>query len=462
MTNQDVISALKAELGGIVLSGSDIPVRNEGDWTSQSGTRPLAVVRPETTGSVAAVLRICSKYYVSVVPQGGLTGLAGGAQPTSDCVVISLERLVGIDEIDRSAHTMTVRAGTTLEAVQRAAEDAGLYFAVDLGARGSCTIGGNIATNAGGNRVIRYGMMRESVLGIEAVLPDGSVLSSLNKMIKNNAGYDLKQLFIGSEGTLGVVTRAVLKLMPLPLSTSTAVCGVKDYEAVLRLLDNARQNLGSSLSAFELMWPDFFDLATAEVPGIRRPIQGDHDFYVLVEAQGANPNTDQEAFETWLGGALEAGIVEDAVVAQSLSEAQAFWNVRDAGSEFKAIIGSSVSFDIGLPVGAIGEYVQRCRSVLASELPGCISFYFGHIADGNIHVMACIPSASEQPVDCIDEIVYRLVKEYSGTVSAEHGIGIRKRAYLPLTRNDDEIALMKVLKKALDPRNILNPGKVFC
>ena len=456
-----VIEALRAELGGAVLAGDDIPARNEQDWSTLGPLRPLAVVRPATQAGVAAAMRICAAHGVPVVPQGGLTGLCGGGQPVAGGVAISLERLVGIEEIDPASATMTVRAGTTLQAVQQAAADAGFYCALDLGARGSCAIGGNLSTNAGGNRVIRYGMAREMVLGIEVVLPDGTLMTSLNKMLKNNAGYDLKQLFIGSEGTLGIITRAVLRLFPKPACTMAALCGLGDYDAVLRLLASAKRGLGPLLSAFEVMWPDYFDMATGRVAGVRRPVQGRHGFYVLVEAQGNDAAGDPGRFEAWLAAEIEGGVVADAAVAQSLADVAAFWGSRDAAAEFKQVLGPHASYDIGLPVGAMDDYAEACRAALASEIPGCVSFFYGHIADGNMHIIACVPGGQEQPFDAMDSIVYRLVQASGGTVSAEHGIGLKKKAFLPYSRTPQELALMRTIKAAIDPAGILNPGKIF-
>lgn len=458
--NIAALDALRAELGNELLTGDDIPARNEKDWRSLAAVRPLAVARPSTPGGVAAVMRICSMHNVPVVPQGGLTGLCGGAQPVEGCIALSLERLVGIEEIDPTASTMTVRAGTTLETVQKAAEDAGLFCGLDLGSRGSCTIGGNLSTNAGGVKVVRYGMARQMVLGLEVVLPDGTLITSLNKMLKNNAGYDLKHMFIGSEGTLGVITRAVIHLSPLPASTSTALCGLADYDSVVQLLASARQTLGPLLSAYEVMWRDFVDTAT-QIPGVRRATDGQHEFFVLLEAQGSDPVSDPERFESWLGEQLEAGVIEDAVIAQTQSHAEAFWNLRDASSEFWQFLGPFASFDIGLPVGDMDAYAQLCRAALAAELPGCLCCFLGHVADGNVHIVAYVPGAETQPYEAIDEIVYRLVRQFGGTISAEHGIGLKKKPYLSYSRTPEEIALMKTLKGVLDPKGILNPGKVL-
>ena len=443
-----------------VLSGADIPDRNTSDWSTLPPVRPLAVVRPSTPEGVAAALRIASECGIAVVPQGGLTGLAGGARPVEGGIALSLERLVGIEEIDPVSSTMTVRAGTTLQAVQEAADGAGLYCALDLGARGSCSIGGNLSTNAGGNRVIRYGMAREMVLGLEVALIDGTLVTSLNRMIKNNAGYDLKQLFLGSEGTLGIITRAVLRLFPRPASTMAALCGLSSYGAVLDLLGGARCELGPLLSAFEVMWPDYWDIATERVRGIRRPITGTHAFYVLIEAQGSHAS-DPDRFQDWLEGEAGRGVVEDAAVSRSIADVKAFWATRDAAADLKQVLGSHAAFDIGLPVTAMDDYARACRARLATEIPGCMGAFYGHIADGNLHIVACVPGAAVQPFDAIDAVVYGTVRAFGGTVSAEHGIGLKKKPFLPFTRNPEELALMRRIKDALDPRELLNPGKVI-
>ena len=295
----EVVLRLRSLLGsGSVLSGADVPVRNRQDWSTLDPVTPLAVVRPADSAGVAAALRVANEYGIAVVPQGGLTGLAGGARPIDGALALSTERLVGIEEINSAAATITARAGATLQAVQEAAEAAGFYFPLDLGSRGSCTIGGNIATNAGGNRVLRYGMMREMVLGLEAALPDGTLVSSMNKLLKNNAGYDLKHLFIGSEGTLGIVTRAVLRLRPQPAAVMAALCGLASYEATLALLSSARNALGPVLSAFEVMWSDYWAVAM-KASTVRDPLAGRHAFYVLVEAQGSAPS-DEAEFDAWL------------------------------------------------------------------------------------------------------------------------------------------------------------------
>jgi FAD/FMN-containing dehydrogenase len=456
------IAALRTVLGDAqVLAGGDVPARNLSDWSTYGPSQPLAVVRPTTPEQVAAAMRVAAEHRVPVVPQGGLTGLVGGARADSSSIALSLERLTGIEEIDASSATMTVRAGTPLEAVQRAADEAGFFCPLDLGARGSCAIGGNLSTNAGGNRVIRYGMARDMVLGIEVVLPDGTLMTSLNKMIKNNAGYDLKHLFIGSEGTLGIITRIVLRLYPKPACTMVALCGVPDYAAVTRLLAAARKGLGPLLSAFEVMWPDYWNVVTRKIPGVRNPLAGDHGLYVLVEAQGSDAAGDPDRFQSWLEGLAEGGVVADAAVARSLADAAAFWGVRDAAAELITAIGPHASFDIGLPVGDMDRYAARCRTALEAAFPACIALFYGHIGDGNMHIVVRAPDRDPQPKEAIDGIVYGLVREFAGTVSAEHGIGTLKKPWLAHARSPEEIRLMRVLKQAIDPLGILNPGKVL-
>ncbi|MDP9899284.1 FAD-binding oxidoreductase [Variovorax ginsengisoli] len=459
-----VIGALLDRLGSVaVLSGPDIPERNTNDWGPHGPVRPLAVVRPSEPAGVAAAMQICHQHGIAVVPQGGLTGLCGGARPIAGAIALSLERLVGIEEIDPAASSMTVLAGTPLEVVQRAAEAAGFFMPLDLGARGSCAIGGNLSTNAGGNRVIRYGMARDMVLGIEVVLPDGTLVTSLNKLLKNNAGYDLKHLFIGSEGTLGIITRAVLRLHPKPASTMVAMCALSDYAGVLALLAAARRELGPLLSAFEVMWPDYWSAATGEVPNVRNPFAGDttpYGAYVLVEALGTDPAVDMPRFEAWLERRLEVGDVPNAVVAQSMAEVAQLWGVRDACSEFVSVFGPHIPFDVGLPTGRMDEFAERCAAGLRARLPGCRSLYYGHIGDGNLHLVAWVPGAPSQPEHEIEQVVYGLVREFGGSVSAEHGIGTLKKPWLGHARSPEEIALMRTLKHALDPTGILNPGKV--
>lgn len=457
-----LLNALIQALGDErVLCGAAIEDRYRTDWSGQYHHDPLAVVRVQSTEDVATALRLCHAHRHPVTVQGGMTGLVGGAQTGAGDVVISLERLAGVQEVDADAATMTVWAGTPLQTVQEAALAQHLYFAVDLGARGTCQVGGNIATNAGGNRVIRYGMMREQVLGLEVVLADGTVVTSLNKMLKNNAGYDIKQLFIGAEGTLGIVTRAVLRLHPAPAQTICALCVLPGYETVLRFLNRARKQCGASLLAFEAMWPDFYGFMTG-LPGIETPVQADGQMVVLVECDAGPSGLSQEAFESFVEQALENEEITDAAVASSLKQAQSFWKIRDSVSEFPVRLAPYTSFDVSLPIRQIGEFVDQLRVALESRIPGSVSLYFGHVGDSNLHVVVHVPRQTGVfPKAMIEEIVYNLVGDFQGSVSAEHGIGTRKKPWLGHTRNQAEIDLMHRIKQALDPLGILNPGKVL-
>lgn len=465
-----VLQALRDQLGpSAVLIGDDVPERNRNDNSAQLPTRPLAMVRPADAAGVSAALKACAAAGLKAVPQGGLTGLCGGARPEDGWVAISLERMTGVIEVDSASSTMTVWAGTPLEVVQRAAEAAGLYFALDLGARGSCAIGGNLSTNAGGNRVIRYGMARELVLGLEVVLPDGTILTSLNKMLKNNAGFDLKQLFIGSEGTLGVITRVVLRLHGQPRCTLAALCAVDSYDAVLGLLNAARSGLGPLLSAFEVMWPDYWQVVT-ERARVQAAVAKGHAQYVLVEAQGTDEAVDGPRFQAWLEALLDQGLLKDAAVAQSLDDVQGFWALRDACAEFHQVLGPHISYDVSLPIGLIADFARDCKAALLAAPvtgrpagAGVESIYYGHIGDSNLHLVAWSDglSLADQPKATMDAIVYGLVKQYGGSVSAEHGIGTQKRKWLGHSRSEAEIALMRTLKAALDPQGLLNPGKVI-
>jgi FAD/FMN-containing dehydrogenase len=457
-----VIAALRAALGAdAVLSDSDVPERNRDDWSGLPQTRPLAVLRPRDTQEVATALRICHAHGQPVVPQGGLTGLCGGARAGEGEIALSLERMVGIEEIDAATATMTVLAGTALERVQQAAKEAGFMCPLDLGARGSCAIGGNISTNAGGNRVIRYGMTREMILGVEVVLADGTIMRGLNKLIKNNAGYDLKHLFIGSEGTLGIVTRAVLRLQPRPDCVLSALCGLPTFGAVVDLLKAARSRLGPALSAFEVMWRDYYGFVTRNVANVRAPIADAHDFYVLIEVQGTDEGSVAPVFQAWLEQMLEREVIADAAIARSLADTEAFWAIRDAAGEFRQVLGPHISFDIGLPTAEMGEYVADCRAGLEAMLPNIVALFYGHIGDGNLHIVAAVRGMEPQPKDAMEGVVYPLVRDFGGTVSAEHGIGTTKKKWLSFARSPEELALMRTLKKALDPTGILNPGKVM-
>ncbi|RQR60861.1 FAD-binding oxidoreductase [Burkholderia sp. Bp9125] len=455
----DIVAALAAELGTAgVTPPADIEPRFFTAYNEAPGVRPRALVRPRSVDEVSRTLALCTRLGQPVVPQGGLTGLARGAVALGGEVVLSMERFAGIEALDAAAGTLTVRAGTPLQAVQEAADAAGFTFGVDLGARGSCQIGGALATNAGGTRAIRYGMMREQVLGLEAVLADGTVVSSMNRMLKNNAGYDLKQLFIGSEGTLGVITRAVLRLHPKLAEPATALCRVADYDAVVRLWDRVRAL--PDVVSFEAMWPAFYRYVANHTPGIVAPFAADDGFAVLIECATSAPGGDARlALETCLADGFDAGLVDDAALATSARQARDLWTLRE-GLAIDAL-PHLVNFDVSLPTGELGAFAQRCEAALRARWPDIVCLFFGHIGDGNVHIGVSHAGPDAASEAELDEVVYAVVRAMGGSISAEHGIGVLKRPYLGHTRSEAEIAVMRRLKDALDPRHILNPGKVL-
>jgi FAD/FMN-containing dehydrogenase len=418
-----------------------------------------AIVRPRDTDEVSRVLALCHQARQPLAPQGGLTGLVEGARTRSHEIALSLELMNRIEELDEAGLTMTAQAGAPLQAVQQKADAAGLLFPLDLGARGSATVGGLIATNAGGTRVIRYGMMRSLVLGLEAVLADGTVVSSLYPAIKNNSGYDLKQLFIGSEGTLGVVTRAILRLMPRPRSQNTALLGLNEFRQLPLLLRELGSSLGGSLSAFEVMWNEFYTLVTTPPARQRAVLPQTFAFYVIADALGSDPETDAARFEKALLGAVEKGFAADCVVAMTAAERQGIWAMRDDVDQFHQF-RPWFGFDVSLPIRHMEAYVTEVRSKLDASWPGNRCFVFGHMGDGNLHLNIHVGPGDGDARRSVEEIVYGGLAGRQGSISAEHGIGLEKRAYLKSCRTREELALMKTLKRALDPEGILNPGKV--
>ena len=441
--------------------GTQVPEKYFHDWMTDSpvGTA-RALVKPNSTEELSTLMKICNEAGVCVVPQGGRTGLAGGAKPVEGCVLISLERMNQIEYIDIATSTITVQAGVTMGEVQRYSKDHDLFFPLDLGGRDSCMIGGNLSTNAGGNRVLRYGMARDLVLGLEVVLADGTVLRHLNTMLKDNTGYDLKQLFIGSEGTLGIITRAVLKLSPQPKTTNTALCALNSYDEVLKLLTYVRKNLEPNLSAFEMMWPDFYERMTTGLSHLTKPLPDGHGAYVLIEAQGISPKTDREYFEQVLEETLELEITKDIVIAQSESDAIRLWNIRDSSGEFRAVFWPHVGFDVSIPTAQLGNFVESIKSQLIDRWEKTQTVFFGHVGDSNIHIGVKVVDGP-QPEEEIEDFVYSIVGEWNGSISAEHGIGTLKKAFLHHSRTNEELEIMRLLKKTLDPNGILNPGKVI-
>ena len=456
------VSALREALGAQVVALPDeFGDRRVNDWSGLPSAVPLALIRPRDTGEVAAALEICTRHSQPVVTQGGLTGLVGGANLRGDEVALSLDRMNRIVEIDAVSGTMTVQAGTPLLVVQEGAGAAGFYFPLDLGARGSCSIGGNLATNAGGNRVIKYGMMRDQVLGIEAVLASGAIVGGLNKMIKDNSGYDLRNLLIGSEGTLAVITRAVLRLRPKPTATATAWCGLPSFDAVTTLLRRAQAGLAPGVSAFEVMWAGYYDTVLANLDNLRAPLGSPHPFHVLLESVGTDPVRHGDAFEEFLGAMLDEGVVTDAALASTEAHAQAFWAIRDAPGEYPRFIPNHAAYDVSFSIAQVGDAASRCEAQLRARWPDATIMVYGHLGDGNIHIVVDVPGLPKSGHDAIDQVIYDVTREFRGSISAEHGIGTKKKHFLHLTRSEADIASMRAIKEALDPARILNPGKIF-
>ena len=457
---EDIIEKLHKLLGSDgVLTGEDVSSRAAGFFQKQ-GMEARAIVRPRSTEETAAVMKACHEAGQSVIAHGGKTGLAEAHMSTTGDLVLSLERMNRIEELDQAGRTMTVQGGTPLQVIQERADEAGLSFQVDLGARGSCTIGGNVSTNAGGNRVIRYGMTRENILGLEAVLADGTVISSMNKMIKNNAGYDLKQLFIGTEGTLGIVTRVVLRLREKAKSQSTALVAIDDFSRIIAFLKYIDRELGGHLSAFEVMWQDFYALVTTPPAQSKPPLEQDYPYYVLVESLGADQDKDNEHFQQVLMQALDDGLLVDVVVAKSLAERNAMWAFRDDVEQMTRF-GPPFIFDVSLQIKDMEQYVETVKEALDKAWPDSRCFTFGHLGDGNLHYNIVVGDFSEAARHNVESIVYTPLQAINGSVSAEHGIGLEKKPYLSLCRNEAEIDLMRRLKSTLDPMHILNPGKIF-
>jgi len=429
------------------------------------GTSPL-ILRPGAVKEIAAILKLANDTGTPIVPQGGNTGLVGGQIPRGGEIVLSLGRLDRIREVDAASNTMTVEAGVVLIKAQAAAAQADRLFPLSLAAEGSCTIGGNLSTNAGGTGALAYGVARDLVLGLEVVLADGRVLNVLNKLKKDNTGYDLRNLFIGAEGTLGIITAAVVKLFPRPRSVETAFVGVPSPRAALDLLNLVQERTGGATTSFELMKRLAIEMAVKHGPGCRDPLTGTHPWYVLLEVSSSEREGLRAALESALAAGAEAGLVNDATIAASLDQRQSFWRLRELLPEAQKPEGASIKHDVSVPLANVHDFLAEADAAVEALIPGSRPVPFGHLGDGNMHYNVTQPVGADRDAYLarwydMNAAVHAVVKKHGGSISAEHGIGVMKRKLLPEVKDPVAIEVMRALKRTLDPKGILNPGKVL-
>jgi len=430
--------------------------------------RALALVRPASTAEIAAVLAFCNDARIPVVPQGGNTGLVGGQTPdeSGDEIILSLQRMNKVREVDAEGNAMIVEAGVTLAAAQAAAEAADRLFPLSLASEGSCTIGGNLSTNAGGVGVMAYGSMRDLALGLEVALANGEILNGLGKLRKDNTGYDLKDLFIGAEGTLGVIGAASLKLFPRPGAMATAFVGLADPKAALQLLTLARRRLGAAVTSFELLPRIGLEFVLRHVSGSRDPLASPHSWYVLIEISSQHAGGAEDTLSETLQAAIEQNIVEDAAIAATLRQRKDFWRLREELSDVQAAEGGSIKHDVSVPVGVAPDFIAEASRAVLEDLPAARIVAFGHLGDGNIHFNVSQPVGADKQAFLarwqeVNEIVHAVVARWQGSISAEHGIGRLKRELLKKSKDPVALNLMRAIKSTLDPNGILNPGAVL-
>ena len=466
---EDIIAGLSALIGAShVITDDAMMAPYLTDWRKRYTGRALCVVRPSSTDEVMAVMRFAKDHHCAIVPQGGNTGLVGGSVPLGrgDEIVLSFQRLNRIRSIDADSDTVIVEAGATLAALQDKAEEAGRLFPLSLASEGTATVGGTIATNAGGTAALVYGTMRDLVLGLEIVLPDGTLLNTLTTLRKDNTGYHLASLFMGAEGTLGVITAASLKLFPLPRSRSAAFCGLHSPSDALKLFQHLKHHAGPSLTTFELMPRFALDIALKHIEGLRDPLVNPHRWYVMPEFSSFVSDDAQEMAATLLGEALEAGIVSDAAISDSLAQRDRFWAIRENIPEAQVREGPSIKHDISVPIADIPQFIDVVCAELLTALPGIRPCVFGHVGDGNLHFNLQAPEGMDEKTysahaERIHSIVYRHVVAMKGSVSAEHGIGQVKRVQLSATKDPQALDLMRKIKNVIDPDGRMNPGKVL-
>ncbi len=465
--NADLVRRLEEAAGAdSVFTDPEILAPHLVEWRKLYRGKADVLVKPRSTAEVSAILRIAHEMSVPVTPQGGRTGLVGGGVPDGG-IILSLERLTGIRALDPVSAAITVEAGVTLATVQQLAEDAGFLFPLSLASEGSCSIGGNLSSNAGGTAVLRYGNARDLCLGLEVVLADGTVLEGLHILRKDNSGYDLKQLFIGSEGTLGIITAAVLKLFPQPRSVVTAFAGTTSPHTALGLFQDMRGRFGEALTTFEILPRFGLEMVLRHAGNLRDPLNAPSDWYLLIEvSQALRSDHLGQALEEALAEAVESGVIEDATIAASEQQAAMLWRLREDLSDAQSVEGASIKQDVSVPLKHIADLIERgCAAVIAA-MPGLRPCPFGHMGDGNLHFNLTQPIGMERQV-FLDEwprfnrIIHDLVLSMGGSIAAEHGVGIQKRGELARTKQPAALDLMRRMKAALDPLNILNPGKII-
>ena len=473
MSTTDIAQRLVQALGpDTVFTASEDIAPWLSDWRGLYNGHAQAVVRPRTTAEVATCLALCNEAGVPVVPRGGNTGLCGGATPdgSGSAVVRSTARLNRVRALDTDNDTITVEAGCILQAVQQAAADAGRLFPLSLAAEGSCTIGGNLATNAGGTQVLRYGNTRDLALGLEVVTAEGEIWNGLRGLRKDNTGYDLRDLYIGSEGTLGIITAATLKLFPRPVASCTALLTLDSIDNAVELLSRARAGFGAALTGFELMSGDCLQAVVRLFPQQRLPFEGASaasPWFALLELSDSESEAHaRERFETVLGEAIEAGLVNDAAIAANVAQSKALWHLRESIPLAEAELGKSVKHDVSIPISAIAGFVHQTNALLQARFPGVRHVIFGHLGDGNLHYnVANAPGQTEAELLALQSDIYGVVHDsvhaHAGSISAEHGVGQLKRDELPRYKSPVELALMRRIKRALDPQGLMNPGKVL-
>jgi len=462
MTDTNIISLFENILDkSSIVTGENLKSRFYHIWKTDLPLEALCLLLPKDTDQVSGILKICNDNDQEVVIHGGLTNLVGSTKSTNKQVVISLEKMNNIIEIDEKGKTVTCESGVIIEDIINSVKEKNLLLPLNFGARGSAQIGGAVSTNAGGLRVFKYGMTRNLVLGLEAVLPDGTVISSLKKLMKDNTGYDLKQFFIGSEGTLGIVTKVILRLYQHPKTRYTALAVTDDYQKVLSLLKFMEYKISNNLTAFELLWNDTYKQMVSDKTMYNKYLPDNYKYYVFIEYMGGDFENDYDTFEKAIMQAIDQGIVDDAVLGKDEKEQQNIWGIREDVAVLAEEKKYDQQFDISIPVTQIGEIIDKT----INELKNCKGvetiFPFGHVADGNIHFIIGKDSDDDDLKSKINEIIYSNTELVKGSISAEHGIGLDKKKYLKKSRSKDEIELMKLIKKSIDPKNILNPGRVF-